>query len=80
MVRTVVNNARMGGPQVVRPWFGASARPVTADLAEGLGLDRPGGVLVNRLYPDGPAEGRAHPSATCCWRSTASRSPISRTP
>ena len=54
LVEAVVNNALMGG-EVVRPWFGASGQPVTADLAMSLGLDRPGGVLINRLHPDGPA-------------------------
>jgi serine protease Do len=29
---------------------------VTQDLAEGFGLDRPGGVVVNRVYPGGPAD------------------------
>ncbi len=30
-------------------------QPVDADLAPSLGLGRPAGVLVNQIYPDGPA-------------------------
>jgi len=54
MVRSVIQAARNGG-RVVRPWLGASGQPVTQDIAGGLGLDRPRGVLVNNLVPDGPA-------------------------
>ena len=54
MVRLVVQAALSGGT-VSRPWLGARGQPVTADLAEGLGLDRPGGVLLNQVSPDGPA-------------------------
>ncbi len=54
MVRTVLRAALDEG-EIVRPWLGLSGQPVTADLAEALGLDRPGGVLVGDLYPDGPA-------------------------
>jgi len=54
MVKLVVDSAVSGG-QVVRPWLGAQGQPVTAEIAGSLGLDRPGGVLVNKLHPDGPA-------------------------
>jgi Do/DeqQ family serine protease len=54
MVRTVIAAVDTGG-QVVRPWIGATGQPVTAALAEGFGLDRPGGVVINNIYPDGPA-------------------------
>jgi serine protease Do len=54
MVRLVVQAALSGGT-VSRPWLGARGQPVTADLASGLGLDRPGGVLLNQVSPDGPA-------------------------
>jgi S1-C subfamily serine protease len=54
MVRLVVQAALKGGT-VQRPWFGASLQPVTQDLAESLGLDRPGGALIKDLHAKGPA-------------------------
>jgi Do/DeqQ family serine protease len=54
MVRLVVQSALEGG-KVQRPWFGASLQPVTADIAESLGLDRPSGALVASLHEKGPA-------------------------
>ncbi len=53
MVRTVVASAESG--RVERPWLGFIGQTVGSDLAEGFGLDRPGGVSVTNLYPDGPA-------------------------
>ncbi len=55
MVKTVIAAADNGG-QVVRPWIGATGQTATADLAEGFGLKHPGGVVINTLYPGGPAE------------------------
>jgi S1-C subfamily serine protease len=55
MVARVVDAALTDG-KVVRPWFGATGQEITSDLIESLGLDRPGGVLVNGIYPGGPAE------------------------
>lgn len=55
MVRTVINSAE-GDGRIVRPWTGFVGQTLTAELAEGFGLPRPGGVLVNQLYPGGPAE------------------------
>ncbi|MDX2234731.1 MAG: DegQ family serine endoprotease [Hyphomonadaceae bacterium] len=55
MVRRVVESALQGG-QVVRPWLGVSAQPVTSQLARSLGLDRPRGVLVDDVWPGGPAQ------------------------
>jgi Do/DeqQ family serine protease len=54
MVRLVVEAALKGG-KVQRPWLGASLQPVTSDIADSLGLDRPAGALVKDLYPNGPA-------------------------
>jgi Do/DeqQ family serine protease len=54
MVRLVVQAALQGG-KVQRPWFGASLQPVTMDLAETLGLDRPGGALIKSVHAKGPA-------------------------
>ena len=39
----------------MRPWTGLVGQTLSADLAEGFGLERPGGVVVNRIYDGGPA-------------------------
>ena len=54
MVRVVMGGLRTGG-HVVRPWFGASTKSVTADIAPDLGLSHPEGVLVSAVTPDSPA-------------------------
>jgi len=54
MVRRVVDAAVNEG-RIVRPWLGLKGEAVTADMADSLGLDRPVGVLVTEVYPDGPA-------------------------
>lgn len=54
MVRTVIEAAGTG--HLVRAWTGFAGQTLTADLAEGMRLDRPGGVIVNEVYPGGPAE------------------------
>ncbi len=54
MVKAVLLAATHGG-EIVRNWLGAAYQPVTPELAEALGLDRPGGVLVRMLAEDGPA-------------------------
>ncbi|MGJ3232194.1 MAG: DegQ family serine endoprotease [Oceanicaulis sp.] len=54
MVRTVVDAALADG-EIVRPWLGAKLQPVTADLANSIGLDRPRGAIVSELWPGGAA-------------------------
>jgi Do/DeqQ family serine protease len=54
VVKLVVDAALQGG-KVQRPWFGASLQPVTSDLADSLGLDRPSGALIRSVHPKGPA-------------------------
>jgi Do/DeqQ family serine protease len=44
------------GRGIVRPWLGAGAQPVTAEIAQGLGLPRPAGVLITNVYRGGPAD------------------------
>lgn len=57
MVRLVVASAQDGKDgRVVRPWLGASVQTVTSELAQSLGLDRPGGALIGDVYKGGPAE------------------------
>ncbi len=55
MVRAVVNGVVKDG-RLVRPWLGADGRMVTADIANSLGLDRPGGVIIEDIYPGSAAE------------------------
>jgi Do/DeqQ family serine protease len=55
MVRTVVNTAAQGGRQVVRPWLGIAGQQVTADDAKNLRLERPVGVLVQRVTAGSPS-------------------------
>ncbi|VAW07453.1 Serine protease precursor MucD/AlgY associated with sigma factor RpoE [hydrothermal vent metagenome] len=55
MVKYVVSSAVSDG-RLVRPWFGGGGQAVTSDIAESLGFDRPGGVLVDDVYPGGPAD------------------------
>ncbi len=55
MVRAVLTGLTQNG-KIVRPWLGVSVQPVAPDMATALKLPRPMGVLVNGLYPDGPAE------------------------
>ena len=54
MVRTVIEAAGTG--RLVRAWTGLAGQTLTAELAEGMRLDRPGGVIVNEVYPGGPAD------------------------
>ncbi|MDZ4760681.1 MAG: Do family serine endopeptidase [Alphaproteobacteria bacterium] len=54
MVKRVVD-AAMNGGALVRPWLGAKGESVTPGIAQGLGLDRPKGVLISEIFPGGPA-------------------------
>ncbi len=54
LVRSVVAGIT-GEGRLVRPWLGARTRTVSADLATGLGLKRPRGVIVEEVHPRGPA-------------------------
>jgi serine protease Do len=44
------------GKGIVRPWLGAGAQPVTAEIAQSLGLQKPAGVLITNVYRGGPAD------------------------
>jgi Do/DeqQ family serine protease len=55
MVASLIASELHGG-KIVRPWLGASGETVTADMASSLGMKRPEGVLISRLYPSGPAD------------------------
>jgi serine protease Do len=51
---SLIDSLKNGG-HIVRPWLGLEVEAVTLKVASGLGLDRPHGVLVKNVYPDGPA-------------------------
>jgi serine protease Do len=53
-VKTVVNQLKDKGT-VSRGWIGVQIQPVTADIAESLGLKSPQGALVAEPQADGPA-------------------------
>ncbi len=55
MVRVVVASARRGSGAVKRPWLGAKLQEVTPEIADSLGLKRPGGTLVASVARGGPA-------------------------
>ncbi|HEY3695110.1 Do family serine endopeptidase [Phenylobacterium sp.] len=55
MVKRVVEAAVGGGHAVVRPWLGARAQPVTAEIARSLGMTAPIGALVTDVWPDSAA-------------------------
>ncbi|HLJ63123.1 MAG TPA: DegQ family serine endoprotease [Stellaceae bacterium] len=54
LVRPILRAAAHGGV-IERPWLGVAGQPVTAELAQALGLPRPGGVLVKEVAPQSPA-------------------------
>jgi len=56
MAATVVASVGAKGGKVVRPWIGLTVQPVTAEIAESLGLSHPSGVMVKKVLSGGPAE------------------------
>lgn len=54
MVKSVLRAALDEG-QLVRPWLGIQGQTVNSELASSLGLDRPGGVLIDDIFPGSPA-------------------------
>ncbi|MCT8996973.1 DegQ family serine endoprotease [Chelativorans intermedius] len=55
IVRAVVEAASSGAERFERPYVGASFDPVTPEIAEALGMERPMGALVTNVAPDSPA-------------------------
>ena len=56
MAQVVIRSANQGDSSVMRPWVGADFQNVTSEIAESLGIKRPGGILVASVYNNGPAE------------------------
>lgn len=54
LVLPVLNSLDYGG-EIKRAWVGASVESVTFDMAQNLGLDKPGGILIKRIVPQSPA-------------------------
>jgi len=55
IVARLIDTGASGG-RIVRPWLGISMQPVTADLASGLNLPRPAGLVVKDVFAGGPGE------------------------
>ncbi|MEJ0062730.1 MAG: Do family serine endopeptidase [Alphaproteobacteria bacterium] len=55
MVRAVIDAVEHGQTRVARPWLGIGGQDMTPELSSSLGLERPIGILVNRLHPQSPA-------------------------
>ena len=55
MVGAVIKGA-LGDGRLRRPWLGVGGQAVTPEIASSVGLDRPGGVIVNSIYESGPAD------------------------
>src|SRR5215470_9726209 len=53
IVARVVATGEAGG-KIVRPWLGITMQRVTPDIASGLGLARPAGLVVKEVHPGGP--------------------------
>ena len=56
LVERVVAQAIGGERTVRRPWLGVEGQAVDRRIAQALGLDRPRGALVSRVFGGGPAE------------------------
>lgn len=54
LVARFVAQAEAGHETFIRPWAGLGGQAVTADMIEGLGLKRPGGLIVTHLHPQSP--------------------------
>ncbi|QIE57605.1 trypsin-like serine protease [Pikeienuella piscinae] len=54
LVRRALMSALDGETSLQRPWAGIIGQSVTADLAEGLGLSAPAGVVIADMHPESP--------------------------
>ena len=55
MVDRVIGSA-LEGTKILSPWLGASGQQITSRVALNLGLKRPVGIIINNIYPGGPAD------------------------
>jgi len=54
LIAAFVEQARTGQERFGRPWAGMSGQVVDADMAQSLGLDRSGGIIVSGLHEASP--------------------------
>ncbi len=54
LVSRMITAAQAGASALDRPWLGIDLQPLTAELAEAMGFDRPVGVLVGQVHPASP--------------------------
>ncbi len=54
LVQAFVRQAEAGNDDFVRPWAGLTGQAVDSDIAEMLGLDRPGGIILSAIHPLSP--------------------------
>ena len=54
LVSAVIAQAQSGEREFIRPWAGVTAQAVDGALAQGLGLDRPEGVILSELHSESP--------------------------
>jgi len=53
---TQVLDQLISNGKVIRPWMGIYMQPVTEELADYFGLEKPEGVLINAVAEDSPAQ------------------------
>jgi S1-C subfamily serine protease len=54
LVQSFLDQAAAGETRFQRPWAGVFGQAVDAALAEGMGLDRPEGVVLTEIHPASP--------------------------
>ena len=54
LVKAVLTSITQMG-KVVHPFVGLNGQAVTQDIAQNMGLSKPGGILINQVTPNGPA-------------------------
>lgn len=54
LVLPIMNSLNYGG-EIRRAWVGAAVTSVTYEMAQALGLSKPGGVLIHKIVPHSPA-------------------------
>jgi len=58
MIRAVMTGAKTdssGVTKVIRPWFGGTLQPITPQIAESMGMEKPVGALINHIVKESPA-------------------------
>lgn len=61
LVAQFVAQARAGNSEFARPWAGLAGQVVTPDMAEGLGLDGPEGLVISDVHPASAFAGKLAP-------------------